>query len=117
MEQPRRSAIVEPKRKHTSIFGPAPIWTRKSTGGEAMRPPRCSTRSCAGLPAMSTINDVRSIARRCTPAPGLKILLVVAAMALALGQVLGCASIAAYQASHPYQRFPGRGGGGGGTGG
>jgi hypothetical protein len=44
----------------------------------------------------------------------LKILFVVAAMTLALGQVLGCASIAAYHASHPYYRFPGGGGGGGG---
>jgi hypothetical protein len=40
-----------------------------------------------------------------------KALLVIAAMALALGHVLGCAG---YQANHPYYRFPGGGGGGGG---
>jgi hypothetical protein len=43
----------------------------------------------------------------------LKLPIVVAAMAVALGHVLGCASIAAYQASHPYYRFPGSGAGGG----
>ena len=37
----------------------------------------------------------------------------VAAMALAFTQILGCASITAYEASHPYYRFPARGGGGG----
>jgi hypothetical protein len=46
-----------------------------------------------------------------------KVLLVLAAMALALGHVAGCASIAGYQASHPYYKFPGGGGGGGGNGG
>ena len=40
---------------------------------------------------------------------GSKILFVVAAMTLVLGYVSGCASIAAYQASHPYYRFPGGG--------
>jgi len=44
---------------------------------------------------------------------GMKIAFVVAAMAFALGQVPGCASIAAYQANHPYYKFPGGGGGGG----
>ena len=43
--------------------------------------------------------------------------IVVAAMILALSQVSGCTSIAAYQASHPYYRFPSGGGGGGGNGG
>jgi hypothetical protein len=38
-------------------------------------------------------------------------------VALALGYVSGCASIAAYQANHPYYKFPGGGGGGGGNGG
>jgi hypothetical protein len=52
--------------------------------------------------------------KRTTPA---KVLLVIAAMALALGYVSGCASIAAYQANHPYYKFPGGGGGGGGNGG
>jgi hypothetical protein len=49
----------------------------------------------------------------------MKIRFMVAALAVAIatGFVAGCASIAAYQASHPYYRFPGRGGGGGGTGG
>ena len=47
--------------------------------------------------------------------PGMKILLVLAAMAFALGHISGCASIAAYQASHPYYKFPGGGAGGGGT--
>lgn len=45
--------------------------------------------------------------------PGMKIAFVVVAMAFALGHVSGCASIAAYQASHPYYKFPGGGGGGG----
>ena len=45
--------------------------------------------------------------------PGMKIAFVVAAIVVALGQVSGCASIAAYQASHPYYKFPGGGGGGG----
>jgi hypothetical protein len=35
------------------------------------------------------------------------------AVALALSLVSGCASIADYQANHPYYAFPGRGGGGG----
>jgi hypothetical protein len=34
-------------------------------------------------------------------------------MVFALGHVFGCASIAAYQASHPYYKFPGSGAGGG----
>jgi hypothetical protein len=42
-----------------------------------------------------------------------QILLVVASMAFALGHVSGCTSIAAYQASHPYYKFPGSGAGGG----
>ena len=42
-----------------------------------------------------------------------QILFVVAAMAFALSHVVGCASIAAYQASHPYYKFPGSGAGGG----
>jgi len=41
------------------------------------------------------------------------ILFAAAAMALSLGHLSGCASIAAYQASHPYYRFPGGGGGSG----
>jgi hypothetical protein len=41
------------------------------------------------------------------------VLFAAAAMALALGHLSGCASIAAYQASHPYYRFPGGGGGSG----
>ena len=47
----------------------------------------------------------------------LRIATVAAVIVLALSQVSGCASITAYEASHPYQKFPGRGGGGGGTGG
>jgi uncharacterized protein YceK len=43
----------------------------------------------------------------------MKITLVVAAMALAICHVSGCASVAAYEASHPYYKFPGRGAGGG----
>jgi hypothetical protein len=43
-----------------------------------------------------------------------KVLLVIAAMALVLGSVPGCASIATYETSHPYYQFPSRGGGGGG---
>jgi hypothetical protein len=46
-----------------------------------------------------------------------KVLFVLAVISLALGPVSGCASIAAYNATHPYYRFPGGGGGGGGTGG
>jgi hypothetical protein len=46
-----------------------------------------------------------------------KVLFVIAAIALALSHVPGCAPIAGYQASHPYYRFPGGGGGGGGNGG
>ena len=42
-----------------------------------------------------------------------QILSVVAAMAFTLGHVSGCASIAAYQASHPYYKFPVSGVGGG----
>jgi len=45
--------------------------------------------------------------------PEMRILFVVAAMAFALSQISGCASIAAYQASHPYYKFPGSGAGGG----
>jgi hypothetical protein len=48
--------------------------------------------------------------------PGMKIAVVVAAQVLAIGHVSGCASIAAYEASHPYYKFPGGGGGGGGNG-
>jgi hypothetical protein len=48
---------------------------------------------------------------------GKKSLLVVAAMAIILGNITACASIAAYQASHPPYRFPVSGGGGGGNGG
>jgi hypothetical protein len=44
--------------------------------------------------------------------PEIKVLLVIVAITF-LGHVSGCASIAAYQASHPYYRFPGGGGGGG----
>jgi hypothetical protein len=43
----------------------------------------------------------------------IKTLVVVAATAVALVNVPGCASIASYQASHPYYRFPGGNGGGG----
>jgi hypothetical protein len=45
--------------------------------------------------------------------PGMKILFVVAAMALAFGLVSGCAPIAAYEVNHSYYRFPGSGGGSG----
>jgi len=45
--------------------------------------------------------------------PGMKIAFVVVAIAVAIGHVSGCASIAAYEASHPYYKFPGGGGGGG----
>ena len=45
--------------------------------------------------------------------PDMRILFVVAAMAFTLSQISGCASIAAYQASHPYYKFPGSGAGGG----
>jgi hypothetical protein len=41
--------------------------------------------------------------------------IVAATLVLGFSQASGCASIAAYEASHPYYRF--RGGGGGGTGG
>jgi hypothetical protein len=44
---------------------------------------------------------------------GVKILFVVAAVALVFGTIPGCASIAAYQQTHPYYRFPGSGGGSG----
>jgi hypothetical protein len=47
--------------------------------------------------------------------PDMKILFVVVAAAIALVHVSGCASIAAYQASHPYYRFPASGYGGGGA--
>jgi hypothetical protein len=40
--------------------------------------------------------------------------IVVATLVLGFSQVSGCASIATYEASHPYYRFPGRGGGTGG---
>jgi hypothetical protein len=46
-----------------------------------------------------------------------KVLFVIAAKALALGHLSGCAPIAGYQENHPYYRFPGGGGGGGGNGG
>ena len=45
--------------------------------------------------------------------PGMKILFVVAALTLVPGHLTGCASIAAYQANHPYYRFPGGAGGSG----
>lgn len=35
-----------------------------------------------------------------------KVLIVAVAMALACGPISGCTSIAAYEASHPYYRFP-----------
>jgi hypothetical protein len=37
----------------------------------------------------------------------MKILFVVAALALVLGTIPGCASTAGYQASHPHYKFPG----------
>ena len=43
--------------------------------------------------------------------------LFVAAILLVFSQVVGCASIAAYEASHPRYTFPRGGGGGGGNGG
>ncbi|MGO9999801.1 MAG: hypothetical protein ACLPKW_18930 [Acetobacteraceae bacterium] len=47
-----------------------------------------------------------------------KALIVAAAMAFAFGPISGCASIAAYEANHPYYRFPVSGCGGcGGAGG
>jgi hypothetical protein len=47
-----------------------------------------------------------------------RVLFLVAAMALVFGPISGCASIAAYEAQHPYYRFPVSGCGGcGGTGG
>ena len=47
-----------------------------------------------------------------------KVLIVAVAMALACGPISGCTSIAAYEASHPYYRFPVSGCGGcGGCGG
>jgi uncharacterized protein YceK len=48
----------------------------------------------------------------------MKILFLAATMALTLCNVSGCASIAAYEASHPPYQFPKNyGGGGGGNGG
>jgi hypothetical protein len=48
----------------------------------------------------------------------LRVAAIAAAMAIAFSQASGCASIATYEASHPYYRFPVRGCGGcGGTGG
>ena len=35
-----------------------------------------------------------------------KVLIVAVAMALACGPISGCTSITAYEASHPYYRFP-----------
>jgi len=46
-------------------------------------------------------------------ASGMKEILILVAMVFAVA-VSGCASIAAYQASHPPYRFPVSGGGGGG---
>jgi hypothetical protein len=49
---------------------------------------------------------------------GMQPLLLLAATAIILGNVTACASIAAYQVSHPPYRFPASGaGGGGGNGG
>jgi hypothetical protein len=39
----------------------------------------------------------------------MKILFVAAAVALVVGAISGCTSIAAYQASHLYCKFPGSG--------
>jgi hypothetical protein len=70
------------------------------------RPPRKRKPNPAALamPAIITIDRKRAA-------------IVVATLVLGFSQVSGCASIAAYEASHPYYRFPGGGGGGGGTGG
>ena len=46
-----------------------------------------------------------------------RVLFVIVAIALALGEISGCTLIAVYEANHPYYRFPGGGGGGGGNGG
>ena len=43
----------------------------------------------------------------------MKILFVSGVVMLVVGAISGCTSIAAYQASHPYYRFPGGGGGSG----
>jgi hypothetical protein len=65
----------------------------------------------AGRKAPCQGRGAQASGRREDPAvTGTKIL----AMALALNLVSGCASIAGYQANHPYYTFPGRGGGGGG---
>jgi hypothetical protein len=44
----------------------------------------------------------------------LRVAVVVAALALGCSQDSGCTSVTDYEATHPYYRFPVRGGGGGG---
>jgi hypothetical protein len=46
-----------------------------------------------------------------------RVLFIVAAITITFGPLSGCASIAAYEASHPYYRFPVTGCGGCGAGG
>jgi hypothetical protein len=68
------------------------------------RPHRKQKAVALAMPAIITIARKRAT-------------IVVTTLVLGFSQVSGCASIAAYEASHPCYRFPGGGGGGGGTGG
>jgi hypothetical protein len=55
-EQPRRSAMVEPKRKPrtTLIFGPVPDdYEPEAHRRLVRRPTSCSARSCAALPSVT----------------------------------------------------------------